>query len=155
MSDEISLAATTVNAPDALELARFYAEITRGVAKGSAHWAVVDGPNGSLGFQQVDDFRPPAWPRGDPPMQMHLEFFVDDLDATRHASSRQAPDPSTSSRTPITASSTPTRSDTPSAYPPGKPQSWPTTSPRRTDETAAVKTPPFSRHSGPGATLAG
>ena len=58
MSDEISLAATTVNAPDALELATFYAEITRGVARGSAHWAVVDGPNGSLGFQQVDDFRP-------------------------------------------------------------------------------------------------
>ena len=83
MSDEISLAATTVNAPDALELARFYAEITRGVARGSAHWAVVDGPNGSLGVQQVDDFRPPAWPHGDPPMQMHLEFFVDDLDATQ------------------------------------------------------------------------
>ena len=83
MSDEISLAATTVNAPDALELATFYAAITRGVAKGSAHWAVVDGPNGSLGFQQVDDFRPPVWPQGDPPMQMHLEFFVDDLDATQ------------------------------------------------------------------------
>jgi hypothetical protein len=82
MSDEISLAATTVNAPDALELAGFYAEITRGVARGSAHWAVVDGPNGSLGFQQVDDFRHPAWPQGDPPMQMHLEFFVDDLVAT-------------------------------------------------------------------------
>jgi hypothetical protein len=64
-------------------LARFYAEITRGVAKGSAHWAVVDGPHGSLGFQQVDDFRPPVWLQGEPPMQVHFQFLVDDLAATQ------------------------------------------------------------------------
>jgi hypothetical protein len=33
-----------------------------------------------LGFQQVEDFRPPDWPEGPVPMQMHLDFFVDDLD---------------------------------------------------------------------------
>jgi len=33
---------TTVNAPDAIALARFYAEITGGVAKGYEHWALVD-----------------------------------------------------------------------------------------------------------------
>jgi hypothetical protein len=82
MSDQIRLAGTTVNAPDAIALASFYAEITGGAAKGSTHWAVLDGPNGSLGFQQVSEFRPTAWPEGDPPMQMHLDFFVDDLAST-------------------------------------------------------------------------
>jgi len=39
MSDEVRLSSTTVNAPDALALARFYAELTGGVTKGSEHWA--------------------------------------------------------------------------------------------------------------------
>ncbi len=43
MSDLIRLSLTTVNAPDAIALARFYAEITGGVAKGDAHWAAVAG----------------------------------------------------------------------------------------------------------------
>lgn len=83
MSDTIRLSGVTLNAPDAIALARFYAEITRGAANGSPHWATVVGPNGDIGFQQVDDFRPPEWPGGPVPMQMHLEFFVDDLAATQ------------------------------------------------------------------------
>ena len=46
MSDRIRLSGTTVNAPDALALAEFYAELTGGVAKGNEHWATVSGPNG-------------------------------------------------------------------------------------------------------------
>ena len=82
MSEAIRLSGTTVNAPDALALAQFYAEITGGVAQGSAQWASMSGPGGALAFQQVSDFRPPGWPDGDVPMQLHLDFFVDDLDAT-------------------------------------------------------------------------
>jgi catechol 2,3-dioxygenase-like lactoylglutathione lyase family enzyme len=82
MSDVIRLSGTTVNAPDAIALARFYADITGGTAKGAEHWALVQGPNGAIGFQQVDDHRPPTWPGGEVPMQLHLEFYVDDLDAT-------------------------------------------------------------------------
>jgi hypothetical protein len=82
MSDHIRLSSVTVNAPDAIALARFYAKITGGVATGTVHWATVTGPNGDIGFQQVDGFRPPDWPEGDVPMQMHLDFFVDDLAAT-------------------------------------------------------------------------
>jgi len=82
MSDTIRLSGTTVNAPDAIALARFYATITGGVAKGNAFWAIVTGPNGDLGFQQVKDFRPPQWPTGEVPMQLHLDFYVDDLAAT-------------------------------------------------------------------------
>jgi hypothetical protein len=79
-SDLIRLSLTTVNAPDAL--ARFYAEITGGVANGDQHWALVEGPNGDIGFQQIDDYRPPTWSGGEVRIQMHLEFLVDDLEAT-------------------------------------------------------------------------
>lgn len=82
MTDLIRLSVTTVNAPDALALAEFYAEITGGLAKGTSHWAKATGPNGSIAFQQVADFRAPQWPEGAVPMQMHLDFFVDDLEAT-------------------------------------------------------------------------
>ena len=82
MSDTIRLTGVTLNAPDAVALARFYAVITGGAARGDSHWATVTGPNGDLAFQQVNDFRPPTWPIGDVPMQMHLDFLVDDLEAT-------------------------------------------------------------------------
>jgi len=82
MSDTIRLSGVTVNAPDAIVLARFYAVITGGVAKGNSHWATVTGPNADIAFQQVDGFRPPTWPEAAVPMQMHLDFFVDDLAAT-------------------------------------------------------------------------
>ncbi len=82
MSNRIRLSGITVNAPDALALAKFYAELTDGVAEGDSHWAGVTGPNGLIAFQRVEDFRPPQWPGNDVPMQMHLDFCVDDLEAT-------------------------------------------------------------------------
>jgi len=82
MSNTIRLSGVTVNAPDAIVLARFYAVITGGVAKGNSHWATVTGPNADIAFQRVDNFRPPTWPADAVPMQMHLDFFVDDLAAT-------------------------------------------------------------------------
>jgi len=82
MPDRIRLDSATVNAPDAIALARFYAEITGGTAAGDSHWAAVTGPNGDLAFQQVDDFRPPDWPGDSVPTQLHLDFHVDDLEAT-------------------------------------------------------------------------
>jgi len=44
--------------------------------------ATVTGPNADIAFQRVDNFRPPTWPADAVPMQMHLDFFVDDLAAT-------------------------------------------------------------------------
>ena len=82
MSGTIRFDGTTVNAPDALALAQFYAEITEGVAKGSAHWAAVSTGGALIAFQQVEDFAPPTWPGGSAPMQLHLDFFVDDLAAS-------------------------------------------------------------------------
>jgi catechol 2,3-dioxygenase-like lactoylglutathione lyase family enzyme len=82
MSERIRFDGVTVNAPDARALAEFYAVITDGEVRGTSGWAAVDGPNGFIAFQQVDDFRPPVWPTGSVPMQMHLDFHVDDLEAT-------------------------------------------------------------------------
>ena len=82
MSSSISLNGTTVNAPDALALARFYAEITGGDADGSSRWAAASGPNGFITFQQVEHFRPPTWPGNHLPTQLHLDFLVDDLEAS-------------------------------------------------------------------------
>ena len=82
MSGTIRFDGTTVNAPDALALATFYAEITEGVAKGSAHWAAVSTGGALIAFQQVEDFAPPTRPGGSAPMQLHLDFFVDDLAAS-------------------------------------------------------------------------
>ncbi|MBO0919563.1 VOC family protein [Cellulomonas sp. zg-ZUI222] len=81
-SDAIRLSAVTLNAPDALALARFYAEITGGRVQGRAEWARVSGPGGDIEFQQVADLRPPTWPEGDTPMHIHLDFHVEDLAAT-------------------------------------------------------------------------
>lgn len=82
MSGAIRLSGVTINAPDALRLARFYATITGGVAKGGSDRATVTGPNGDIGFQQVEEFRPPEWPVGNVHMHMHLDFLVDDLAST-------------------------------------------------------------------------
>lgn len=82
MSGSIRLDGTTVNAPDALALAQFYADITDGEARGTSQWAAVVGPNGCIAFQQIEDNRSPTWPGGGVPTQLHLEFFVDDLEAT-------------------------------------------------------------------------
>jgi catechol 2,3-dioxygenase-like lactoylglutathione lyase family enzyme len=82
MSATIRLAGTTLDAPDALALARFYAEITGGAATGTESWAAVTGPNGFIAFQRADGFRPPVWPGQDVPIQMHLDFLVDDLERT-------------------------------------------------------------------------
>lgn len=82
MSERIKLNGTTVDAPDALALARFYAEVTGGTATGTESWAAVTGPNGFIAFQQAEDFRAPEWPGQDVPIQMHLDFLVDDLETT-------------------------------------------------------------------------
>ena len=126
MSDEIRLSATTVNAPDALALAIFYAELTGGVTKGSEHWATVSGPNGFIAFQQVDDFCPPVWPGADVPMQCTSTSSSTTSKQPEPAQSLLAPPGSTFSRTPTTAWCTPTRPDIPSACPLGMGRTWTT-----------------------------
>jgi Glyoxalase-like domain len=82
MSDVIRLLSVAVDCPNAGELAAFYASITGGsVTYVHDAWATVNGPGGRIDFQTVPGYVPPTWPDPTSPVQMHLDFDVDDLDA--------------------------------------------------------------------------
>src|SRR5918999_2587600 len=73
-----------LDAPDAGELARFYASLLGWrVAKDEGDWAAVAPPDGVayLGFQTSPEYVEPAWPPepGKQQMMMHLDLEVDDL----------------------------------------------------------------------------
>ena len=84
MSDSIKFGGVTLDCPNAGELAAFCAEITGGeVTVPGASWAMVTCPDGSaICFQGASGYSPPAWPDAASSSQMHLDFDVDDLDAT-------------------------------------------------------------------------
>ncbi|MEU2547596.1 VOC family protein [Streptomyces roseolus] len=79
----MKLTAVNLDCADPLALADFYARAT-GLPpheRSDADFAaLVDGDRLVLGFQRVADHRPPTWPDGDVPAQLHLDFDVDDLD---------------------------------------------------------------------------
>jgi catechol 2,3-dioxygenase-like lactoylglutathione lyase family enzyme len=75
-----------LDAPDAVELARFYARLLGWeVAKEEPDWAAVAPPDGVtyLGFQTSPEYVRPVWPpaEGRQQMMMHLDVEVDDLGA--------------------------------------------------------------------------
>src|SRR4051812_20011788 len=88
----------TLDAPDAHELAAFYARLLDWQIygrPGDADVSVSPGPEAgyNLGFQHESQYVRPVWPAepGRPQMSMHLEIEVDDLDeATAHAVSAGA-----------------------------------------------------------------
>jgi catechol 2,3-dioxygenase-like lactoylglutathione lyase family enzyme len=83
MSDAITFGSVALDCPDAGKLAEFYAEITGGkVTFRDESWATVRCPGGRIDFQTAAHYTPPSWPDPATPMQMHLDFDVDDLDAT-------------------------------------------------------------------------
>ncbi len=83
MSDSIRLSSVAIDCPNAKELAAFYAAITDGrVTFESDVWATVDGPGGRIDFQTVPGYTPPTWPDPTSPVQMHLDFYVEDREAT-------------------------------------------------------------------------
>jgi catechol 2,3-dioxygenase-like lactoylglutathione lyase family enzyme len=82
----LTLAATTLDAPDAPELARFYQNLlgwqVRKEEPGWVELAPIDGTAG-LSFQTEPRFTRPRWPSGrsGQQMMMHLDIEVDDLPA--------------------------------------------------------------------------
>lgn len=83
MSDSISLGTVALECPDAARLAAFYADIMGGrITFANEEWATVRGAGGRIDFQTAPGYRPPTWPDPASSMQMHLDFDVDDLDAT-------------------------------------------------------------------------
>jgi catechol-2,3-dioxygenase len=78
----MSLFAVTFDAPDALALARFYADLLgMEVAYEGPEGALIAGYGKSVMFQQVGDYNPPKWPDPTQPQQAHLDIIVDDLEA--------------------------------------------------------------------------
>lgn len=82
MSDSIRLSSVALDCPNAGELAAFYADITGGeVTFVDESWATVKGPGGRIDFQTAAGYQPPTWPDPHSSMQLHLDFYVDDLAA--------------------------------------------------------------------------
>jgi catechol 2,3-dioxygenase-like lactoylglutathione lyase family enzyme len=87
----ISLAATTIGAPDAPALAHFYERLLGWpVVESEPEWVTLEPPTGGpgLSFLTEHDYRPPTWPAepGDQQQMMHLDLRVDDLaTAAAHA----------------------------------------------------------------------
>ncbi len=82
MSDSIRLSSVALECPNAGELAAFYADITR--RQDHLRQRRVgdrDGPGGRIDFQSAAGYLPPGWPDEKSSMQLHLDFYVDDLAA--------------------------------------------------------------------------
>ena len=81
-----TLTGTNLDAPDAGELAGFYRGLLGWPTEvDEPGWVVLRPAGGghSLNFQTEERYVRPVWPAGtgDPPMMMHLEIKVDDLDS--------------------------------------------------------------------------
>lgn len=83
-----SLAAVTLDCPKPTDLANFYKEALGWQLiwsdENSAYLSPEDG-SVRMGFQRVDGYRAPEWPKQDVPQQLHLDFSVQDLDAAEEA----------------------------------------------------------------------
>jgi catechol 2,3-dioxygenase-like lactoylglutathione lyase family enzyme len=85
----VDLGAVIVDCADADPISRFY-EVAAGaqVTKRDidAVWVQIGGT--LVIFREVEGYQPPTWPASDVPMQVHLDFFVDDLDDAERALQR-------------------------------------------------------------------
>jgi hypothetical protein len=72
----------TLDCSDPQPVADFWAALTGGkVAHTSENFVGVETPGGTwIGAVRSPGHRPPEWPDGDTPQQIHLDFSVDDLD---------------------------------------------------------------------------
>ena len=80
------LTATVLDAPDARQLADFYARLLGWETEQSEEdWVVLRHPEGGpgLSFQTNGSYRRPSWPAGadDQQVMVHLDIEVDDLEA--------------------------------------------------------------------------
>jgi hypothetical protein len=86
----INFSVAALDCPDPLELANFYARLTGleveplgDFPPGDVTWIELLSDGGpTIGFQKVPAFVAPTWPEGPVPQQLHLDFDVDDLDAS-------------------------------------------------------------------------
>ena len=73
------LTLTALDCPDPRALAAFYASITGWPVSSDSDddWVWLESDVGTtLAFQRSPDHRPPTWPGGERPQQLHLDFDV-------------------------------------------------------------------------------
>lgn len=77
------LRTVVIDCPDPEGLAGFYRELLGlAVVERVDDWVVIAGGEPPrIAFQRVPDHRPPAWPDPERPQQMHVDVWVDDIDA--------------------------------------------------------------------------
>ena len=91
MDHGIRVSTVNISAPDPSALAAFYAQLLgwEVLIDDGDDWALIHGPESvRIAFERDVGYQPPVWPTepGRPPMQMHLEVQVGDLQgALRHA----------------------------------------------------------------------
>lgn len=77
----IRLGAVALDCPDPAVLGDFYrAVLGVQVVLSTPDVVALEGPGILLSFERVDDHRPPTWPSGPVPKQMHLDLAVANLD---------------------------------------------------------------------------
>jgi len=77
----VELAAVTIDCQDPVPMIAFYqamadGQITRYFKDGGANITIG---TTSVNIRHVEDFKAPTWPSPDVPMQIHFEFYIDDL----------------------------------------------------------------------------
>ncbi len=77
-----------IDCPDPLALAAFYSRLTGleveplgDFPEQDVEWIeLLNDDRPTIGFQKIDSYAAPTWPEGPLPQQLHLDFYVDDLD---------------------------------------------------------------------------
>ena len=84
MSDTIKTRSVVLDCPDPRALAEFYSQILDWpITYADEEWVVVKSAEPMrICFQAVSNYTPPIWPDGPVPQQFHLDFTVDEFDAT-------------------------------------------------------------------------
>ncbi|HEX5494806.1 MAG TPA: VOC family protein [Mycobacteriales bacterium] len=84
MAAKIRLASVALDCADPQALAEFYRAFVGGeIVFGTEEFVAISVGGLFLATVRIPDHRPPTWPGGDRPQQMHLDFSVDDLDAAQ------------------------------------------------------------------------
>lgn len=83
MTPVARLGSVSIDCPDPVALAEFYAAVTGfEVAYSTEQFVALAGPAVWLTLHQVAEYRPPTWPDPARPKQLHLDFATDDLERT-------------------------------------------------------------------------
>jgi catechol 2,3-dioxygenase-like lactoylglutathione lyase family enzyme len=76
------LGAVSIDCTDPTALGEFYRNVLGlEVMFTSENFVALKGAGVLLTFERIDDHRPPDWPDGPAPKQLHLDLAVSDLDA--------------------------------------------------------------------------